>query len=135
MPPHLLKRGKTLRPVTAISITLSAIVLVIVSAVLTKPASSGTFPGTNGKIAFVAHRDGNNEIYLESVISTGSYRITERDADDQTPVWSMSGDLIAYTSNASGQFEVYITEFVGTEGKVHHRSPTGQVGRPVPWQD
>ena len=36
---------------------LSAIVLVMVSAVLTKPVSSGTFPGTNGKIAFISDRD------------------------------------------------------------------------------
>ena len=87
------------------------------------------------RVLVESNRDGNNEIYLESVVSTDSYRITERDADDQAPVWSMSGDLIAYTSNANGQFEVYITEFVGEIGEVHHRSPTGQVGRPVPWQD
>ena len=87
------------------------------------------------RVLVESNRDGNSEIYLESVVSTDSYRITERDADDQAPVWSMSGDLIAYTSNASGQFEVYIAEFVGETGELHHRSPTGQVGRPVPWQD
>jgi Tol biopolymer transport system component len=45
---------------------LSAIVLVIVSAVLTKPVSSGTFPGTNGKIIFSSARHGSNnyEIYV-----------------------------------------------------------------------
>ena len=51
-------------------------VLVIVSAVLTKPVSSGTFPGTNGKIAFIAHRDGNNEIYVMDADGSNQTRIT-----------------------------------------------------------
>lgn len=87
------------------------------------------------RILVESNRDGNSEIYLESVVSTDSYRITDRDADDQTPVWSMSGDLIAYTSDVSGQFEVHVAEFIGEAGELNLRSPTGQVGRPVPWQN
>jgi len=68
-----------LRSLTGISITLSAIVLVIVSAVLAEPASSGTFPGTNGKIAFATRRDNtHDEIYVMDADGSNQTRLTDK---------------------------------------------------------
>ena len=69
---------------------LSAIVLVMVSAVLTKPVSSGSFPGTNGKIVFTSSRDGNNEIYVMDADGSNQTRLTSNSAGSHYPDWSQN---------------------------------------------
>ncbi|GIT17972.1 MAG: hypothetical protein CM1200mP39_07780 [Dehalococcoidia bacterium] len=79
---------------------LSAIVLVMVSAVLTKPVSSGSFPGTNGKIVFTSSRDGNKEIYVMDADGSNQTRLTNDSAVDENPSWSADGNKIVFQSNA-----------------------------------
>ena len=76
-----------MRPLTGISITLSAIVLVTVSALMVEPVSSGAFPGTNAKIAFWSNRDGNNEIYVMDADGSNQTNFTSNSADDVYPNW------------------------------------------------
>ena len=92
-----------MRPLTGISITLSAIVLVIVSAVLTKPVSSGTFPGTNGKIVFDSLRDGNWDIYVMDADGSNQTNISNNSSTDTGPSWSPNGSKIAFISNRDGR--------------------------------
>ena len=98
-----------MRPLTAISITVSAIVLVIVSAVMMEPASSGTFPGTNGKIVFtqgstvsVMDADGSNRTVLAGV------------AFEHDPSWSPDGSKIAFTSTRDGNEQIYVMDADGS---------------------
>ena len=86
---------------------LSAIVLVMVSAVLIKPVSSGTFPGTNGKIAFTSIRDGNGEIYVMDADGSNQINLTGNPAQDFDPSWSHDGSKIAFMSNRDGNWEIY----------------------------
>ena len=91
-----------MRPLTGISITLSAIVLVIVSAVMAEPASSGTFPGTNGKIVFSSdrctncQRDGGFQIYVMDADGSNQTRLTNSYQDANHPAWSPDGTKIAF---------------------------------------
>src|SRR5437870_5394045 len=69
---------------------------------------------SNGKIAFVSNRDGNNEIYTMNVDSTGVARLTVNVASDVNPTWSPDGTKIAFVSNRDGNYEIYIMNTDGT---------------------
>ena len=104
---------------------LSAIVLVMVSAVLTKPASSGTFPGTNGKIAFISDRDGDWEIYVMDADGSNQTRLTNNvgvvlqggphsTLQESGPSWSPDGSKILFTSDQDGDTEIYVMNADGS---------------------
>ena len=115
-----------MRPLTGISIMLSAIVLVIVSAVLTKPVSSGTFPGTNGKIAFISDRDGDWEIYVMDADGSNQTRLTNNvgvvlthdhtsgSTHESGPSWSPDGSKILFISDQDGDTEIYVMDADGS---------------------
>ena len=115
-----------MRPVTGISITLSAIVLVIVSAVMAEPASSGTFPGTNGKIVFSSDRDGDFDIYVMDSDGSNQTRLTNTANPaaypDNHPAWSPDGTKIAfddgndiYVIDADGSNRTKLTDNTGQD--------------------
>ena len=103
-----------MRPLTAISITVSAIVLVIVSAVMMEPVSSGTFPGTNGKIIFASDRDGNKEIYVMDADGSNQTQISNHTKNDSEPSWSPDGSKIALQSERDGKKEIYVMDADGS---------------------
>jgi hypothetical protein len=74
---------------------------------LSAAPAEGAFPGTNGKIAYVSNRDGNNEIYVMNNDGTTQTRLTTNGASDTNPVWSPDGTKIAFTSTRDGNSEVY----------------------------
>src|SRR3989441_8920247 len=69
---------------------------------------------SNGKIAFVSNRDGNNEIYTMNVDGTGVSRLTVNVASDVSPTWSPDGTKIAFVSNRDGNNEIYTMNADGT---------------------
>jgi Tol biopolymer transport system component len=61
----------------------------------------------NGKIAFTATRDGNEEIYAMHADGSGQTRLTNNPAGDSEPAWSPSGMKIAFRSDRDGNAEIY----------------------------
>src|SRR5439155_1221949 len=65
---------------------------------------------SNGKIAFVSDRDGNNEIYTMNPDGTGVTRLTFDTVvshNDLSPAWSPDGTKIAFASDRDGNYEIY----------------------------
>jgi hypothetical protein len=78
------------------------------------PAAHATFPGANGKIAFVCgsaictvNPDGSNEVQLtQPDTSNGDF--------DSSPTWSADGTKVAFTSRRNGNYEIYVMSGEGT---------------------
>ena len=95
------------------TVVLLAAAVVAVLALGRGPAESA-FPGANGKIAFVSHRDGNFEIYVMNASGSGPTRLTNNPADDGSAHWSPDGSKIAFQSGRDGNWEIYVMNADGT---------------------
>ena len=69
----------------------------------------------NGKIAFTSTRDGNYEIYVMNADGTEQTRLTNNDADDFDPFYSIDGKKIVFWTNRDGNYEIYVMNSDGTE--------------------
>jgi Tol biopolymer transport system component len=67
-----------------------------------------------GRIAFVSHRAGNDEIYVMNTDGTGTVRLTNNPATDGEPTWSPNGAKIAFVSHRSGNDEIYVMNANGS---------------------
>src|SRR5256885_2144983 len=65
---------------------------------------------SNGKIAFVSDRDGNNEIYTMNADGTGATRLTSNPALDANPTWSHDGTKIAFVRGGFGSEQIYVLD-------------------------
>lgn len=59
-----------------------------------------TFPGTNGRIAFVSDRDGDFDVYSMNPDGSDPIPLTATSGDERNPSWSPEGRRIAYDRNA-----------------------------------
>jgi Tol biopolymer transport system component len=78
-----------------------------------EPAQAA-FPGTNGKIAFTADREGNPEIYIMDPDGGAQSNLSHNPASDHDPAWSADGTRIAFTSDRDGNSEIYVMNADGT---------------------
>ena len=78
------------------------------------PSPVWTDADPEGKIAFVAFRDGNQEVYIMDADGTGEQNLTRHEADDFDPDISGDGSRIAFVSKRSGQATVYVMNSDGS---------------------
>ena len=82
-----------------VSVTVALLLASAVTLFAPKERAGAAFPGTNGKIAFLSDRDGNNEIYTIS-FSDGKWgnakRLTDNRKSDKTPAFSPNGKKIVW---------------------------------------
>ncbi len=85
---------------------LGASIVLACAAVAGAPeAALPAFPGANGKIVFVSHRDGNSEIYVMSDGGLDQTRLTNDLAIDEQPAWSPDGTRIAWARTDRSNFQ------------------------------
>jgi Tol biopolymer transport system component len=106
------------------AVARAAIAALVAVAFLLAPAGAqATFPGTNGKIAFVSARDGfpsDADLYTMGYDGSNQTRITSLDHDETSPAWSPSGTKLVFqqdpgvhpeiwSANADGSARVQLT--------------------------
>jgi Tol biopolymer transport system component len=76
--------------------------------------SEAAFSGPNGRIAFVSHRDGNDDIYTITADGSAESKLTDSTEGDYGPAWSPDGSKIAFTSLRDGNEDVYVMNSDGS---------------------
>ncbi len=75
--------------------------------------------GANGRIAFTAGRDGNDEIYVANADGSHPVNLTGNPAADQAPSFSPDGMKIAFASNRGNadpeNFDIYVMDWDGSD--------------------
>ncbi len=68
-----------------------------------------------GKVVFVSTRDGKyGEIYKMNYDGSDVTRLTNNSSEDMSPDWSPDGTKIAFKSNRTGEYEIYVMNADGT---------------------
>ena len=70
-------------------------------------------PGNGGAIAFVAHHEGNSDIYALSEVTRELVRLTSDPAEDRDPAWSPDGQALAFASRRAGNWDIYLLDLEG----------------------
>lgn len=70
---------------------------------------------TRAKIVFTSTRDGNGEIYMMNADGSGEVRLTDHPGDDFDPIWSPTGEHIAFVSEREhqGLYDIYLMDADG----------------------
>jgi len=80
------------------------------------------------KIAFDQLVNGNMDIYVKSLATSVTTRVTTNGSTDTEPTWSPDGSRLAFASSRSGQYQIYtINAGGGTPTRITHTA-TGEVG-------
>ena len=88
--------------------------------------------GKNGLIAFARGRE-NHDIFAVTSAGTNSENLTKgRPSDDRAPAWSPSGTRIAFVSEVSGEYEVWIMDDEGA-GLAQITYGFERLGRRITW--
>jgi TolB protein len=66
------------------------------------------------RLAFVAGRDGNSELYVAAADGSGQRRLTDHLAADWSPAWSPDSRQLAFTSDRAGSEDVWIVAADGS---------------------
>ncbi len=83
--------------------------------------ASATFPGANGKLAWVSTVSGNTDIWVADPPTPldpdggEPVNLTSHPASDEAPAWSPDGSRIAFESNRDGDSDVYVVNADGTD--------------------
>jgi Tol biopolymer transport system component len=91
-------------PVHVTAVAVIAMVMGLVGVAMTASSASATYPGQDGRIAFVR----NGQIYTINTDGTGLRRLT-RSGKDSQPTWAPHGRRIAFVrESADGATDVWV---------------------------
>jgi Tol biopolymer transport system component len=78
-----------------------------------------------GRIVFQSDLDGDNDIYL--LTSGGLRRLTDDPGSDEFPRWSPDGRTIAFSSNRTGTYQIYLMDPEGSNLRQATRGGTDAI--------
>jgi len=109
-----------------------AVLTTMVVALACAPAHA-TFPGENGRIAFVSDVTGNDDVHLVDPDGSDRVNVTNDPAADRDPAWSPDGTRIAFSSDRSGIPEIHVMDADGSNVQQLTTTPEGQQSLEPAW--
>ncbi len=91
--------------------SVGLLVLLAVCWLASPPAVAQRYAGT---FVFQSDRAGNWDLYLIEADGSGLTVLTRNEADDRHPLWSPSGDRIAFCSERTGAGDIYVMNADGS---------------------
>ncbi|TLX75435.1 MAG: hypothetical protein E6L05_02355 [Thaumarchaeota archaeon] len=113
------KVGKKQSAIAA-AVTISYMILASSSVVFLdmglQQAFGGTFPGTNGKIAFDSDRTGTEQIFVMNADGSGQTNLSNNAFFDASPSWSPDGTKISFHHGNSfgGSSQIFVMNADGS---------------------
>lgn len=96
--------------------------------------TSITFSNSSeGLIAFVSNRDGNNEIYCMNEDGSEQTNLTNNSANDSNPAISPNSTSLAFVSDRTGNNDVYIMDIDGSNVGQVTQNATSEGIRGIDW--
>ena len=93
-----------------------------------------SFSPDGKSLIFVSDRDGNPEIYIQSLDGSNLRRLTNHPAHDEFPTFSPDGTQIAFNSNREDEnFDVYVMRADGSDVRRLTNWKSGEEIRPGCW--
>ena len=110
---------RTHRRTSALLGVAAAVVALAISSLTTAPASSGTFPGKNGLIAFIGKTQDPNDglnLYTYDLATSTTNPLTFGPDDHLYPQWSGDGKKVSYTkiNSVTNELTAIVMNYDGT---------------------
>lgn len=110
------RRPAVILPARLLLFAIWAISLLLFAGRHMTAPTAASFPGANGRIAFMGVRNANQDIYLiDPFVGGEPQRLTDHPAYDYSPAWSADGKRIAFTSTRDGNYEIYVMNQDGSD--------------------
>src|SRR6266480_4416031 len=88
--------------------------LLMTSLFVLSSASAAAKHVSNGKIAFMSDRSGNQDIFVMNEDGSNQIQLTNSVGQDGVPAWSPDGTKIAFLSERDGNGEIYVMNADGS---------------------
>jgi len=111
-------RWKTGRFLITSVMTATLVLSVLLVSLLAEPASAGSWPGGNGKIALWAGMEPDCEIFVVNPDGSGFRQLTDNDVCDHSPDWSADGRKLAIERYDGNDYEIWV---ILEDGRDDHR--------------
>jgi Tol biopolymer transport system component len=110
--------------VAVLMLVAAALVAACVALVVAQEPARATFPGENGRIAFVGHDGNSDEIYTVSPSGAHQSQLTRGKSHKANPAWSADGRRIAFVKlrDPSLHGDIYTMKADGSEQAVVTRN-------------
>jgi large repetitive protein len=114
-----LKKGGNMSRSRSIFASLPALVCTLVIVVLASSQAWATYPGQNGRIAFIGNFNGTWQLYTINSDGTNLFQVTNLPATELFPAawfpnYSPDGQRIAFSHDQTGAIELYVVNADGT---------------------
>jgi WD40-like Beta Propeller Repeat len=114
-------------------IVAAAVLMACAALLAVSEKAQASFPGENGRIAYVAFGGTNSGIYTINPYGSGKTKVTNSNRGEDEPAYSPNGKRIAYAGYDETDYEIYTFNVGGGGGRLQV-TDTAHYARDPSWE-